>query len=43
MRYLFEIQAATEKQEQVMLRLATGELEREAFVNWFRDHIQPKA
>lgn len=37
----FEISSSTDEQEQVILRLAAGEMEREEFVEWVRAHITP--
>lgn len=39
----FEIHAAVDEQEQVVLRLAGGETARTEFATWLRDHIQPKS
>jgi death-on-curing protein len=36
----FEIDAVTDEQEQLILALAAGQLGREEFVAWLRDHIQ---
>lgn len=38
----FEISASVDKQEQVILRLAAGELGREEFTEWLRRHIVEK-
>ena len=35
-----EINASVDEQEQVILALASGELGREAFVQWIEEHIQ---
>ncbi len=35
----YEINAATEEQEKVILQVASGDLEREAFTNWLRTHV----
>lgn len=35
----FEIEASVGEQEKIILQLASGELEHEAFTNWLRDHI----
>lgn len=37
----FEIQASVDEQEQVVLRVASGEWERDAFTKWLRDRIVP--
>lgn len=39
----FEIDAAVDEQEQVVLRLASGELERDQFTAWLKTHITPKS
>ncbi len=36
-----ELQAAVGEQESVILRLASGELPRDQFAAWVRDHITP--
>lgn len=38
----YEIHASVDEQESVMLRLASGNLNREAFVNWLEKHLQSK-
>lgn len=38
----FEIQASVDEQETVILRLARGELSRERFTEWLREHIIAK-
>jgi death-on-curing protein len=35
-----EISATVDEQEQIILALASGELEREVFVEWLRGHVQ---
>ena len=35
-----ELNAAVDEQEKVMLELAAGKLDREAFVEWIRQHLQ---
>ena len=35
-----EINASVDEQEQVILALASGELGREAFVQWIKEHIK---
>ena len=37
-----EIPASVDEQEQVILRLAAGELSRQAFTDWLRDHVAAK-
>jgi death-on-curing protein len=39
----FEIRAAVEEQEQLILRMAAGETARTEFSAWLRAHIQPKS
>jgi death-on-curing protein len=36
-----EIDASIDEQEQVILRLAAGQLERESFTEWLKKHIKP--
>ena len=38
----FEIDAAVDEQEQVILQVASGELGREAFTDWLRARIVEK-
>ena len=38
-----EIDASVDEQEQIILRLAAGGLEREAFTGWLRDHVVDRA
>jgi death-on-curing protein len=38
----FEINAAVDEQEQVILQVASGELGRDEFTKWLRSHIVPK-
>lgn len=35
----FDIDASVDEQEYVMLGLAAGELDRERFTNWLREHV----
>ena len=35
----YEIVASTEDQEQIVLALAAGQLERDGFIEWLRDHL----
>jgi death on curing protein len=39
----FEIQSAVDEQEEIVLQLASGEMDRETFVSWLRDHIVAKS
>ncbi len=36
-----EIDASVDEQEQVILSLAAGQLERESFTEWLKQHIKP--
>ncbi|HEY9803549.1 MAG TPA: type II toxin-antitoxin system death-on-curing family toxin [Leptolyngbyaceae cyanobacterium] len=36
-----EINASTDEQELIILSLASGQLEREAFTQWLRNHVKP--
>jgi len=38
----FEIDAPVDEQEKVILRVASGELKREAFIGWLHAHIVEK-
>ncbi|MBW4607939.1 MAG: type II toxin-antitoxin system death-on-curing family toxin [Hassallia sp. WJT32-NPBG1] len=38
----FEINAAVDEQEQVILQVASGKLGRDEFTEWLRSHIAPK-
>ena len=38
----FEIRAAVDEQEQVVLRVASGEMSRDEFTNWLRGRIAEK-
>jgi death-on-curing protein len=35
----FEIQSPMDEQEKIVLQVASGELDREAFTVWLRDHV----
>lgn len=35
----FEVQSSVEEQESIVLQAASGELDREAFTVWLRDHV----
>lgn len=37
----YEISAPVDEQEQVILRVASGEMRRDAFTEWLRTHIEP--
>jgi len=37
----YEIDASVDDQEKTILQLASGNLSRDAFVNWLRTHIKP--
>jgi len=37
----YEIKALVEEQERVILQVAAGEMGREAFIEWLRNHIVP--
>jgi death on curing protein len=36
-----EIDASVDDQEQIILSLASGELQRDAFTDWLKDHLKP--
>ena len=36
-----EIEASTDEQERILLSLAAGQLDREDFVEWLREHVTP--
>jgi death-on-curing protein len=38
----FEINASVDEQEQIILQVALGELERDEFADWLRNHIVEK-
>ena len=38
----FEINAGADEQEKIMLNLAAGRLDRNAFVSWLREHTTPE-
>jgi death on curing protein len=38
-----EIKAVVDEQEQVILALAAGELERDAFTNWLQQSVEPRS
>lgn len=35
----FEIQSSVDEQERIVLQVASGEMDREAFTFWLRDHV----
>ena len=35
----FEIQSSVDEQEKIVLQVASGEMDREAFTLWLRDHV----
>jgi death-on-curing protein len=35
----FEIQSSVDEQERIVLEVASGEIDREAFTVWLRDHV----
>ncbi len=35
----FEIQSSVDEQERIVLQVASGEMDREAFTVWLRDHV----
>ena len=35
----FEIQSSVDEQERIVLQVASGEMDRESFVLWLRDHV----
>ncbi|MFK7920440.1 MAG: type II toxin-antitoxin system death-on-curing family toxin [Bacteroidia bacterium] len=37
----YEIEAATDEQEKLILDLASGILDKETFFQWVKDHLQP--
>ena len=39
----FEIQSSVEEQERIVLQVASGEMDREAFTLWLRDHVAAKS
>lgn len=38
----FEIEAEVHEQEQLMLRLAAGEIDRSGLLSWLHDHVRPR-
>ena len=39
----FEIQSSVDEQERIILQVASGEMDRQAFTIWLRDHIAAKS
>jgi death-on-curing protein len=39
----FEIQSSVDEQERIILQVASGEMDREAFTIWLRDHVAAKS
>jgi death-on-curing protein len=39
----FEIQASVDEQERIILQAASGEIDRETFTGWLRDHVTAKS
>lgn len=39
----FEIQSSLDEQERIVLEVASGEMDREAFTLWLRDHLAAKS
>ena len=37
----YELDAPVDEQEAIILKLASGKLNREAFTNWAKEHIKP--
>ena len=35
----FEIQSSVDEQERIILQVASGEMDRQAFTIWLRDHV----
>jgi death-on-curing protein len=35
----FEMQSSVDEQEKIILQVASGEMDREAFTVWLRDHV----
>jgi death on curing protein len=38
-----EIQSPVDEQERIVLQVASGEMDREAFTLWLRDHVVPQS
>jgi len=39
----FEIQSSVDEQETIILQVASGEMDREAFTGWLRDHVTARS
>ena len=39
----FEIQSSVDEQERIVLQVASGEIDREAFTVWLRDHVAARS
>jgi death on curing protein len=39
----FEIQSSVDEQERIILQVASGEMDRETFTIWLRDHVAAKS
>ncbi len=39
----YELTGETDEKERVILAVAAGEIEREEFVEWVRNHVRPRA
>jgi death-on-curing protein len=39
----FEVQSSVDEQERIILQVASGEMDREAFTIWLRDHVVAKS
>ena len=39
----FEIQSSVDEQEKIILQVASGEMDREGFTIWLRDHVAAKS
>jgi death on curing protein len=39
----FEIQSSVDEQERIVLQVGSGEMDREAFTVWLRDHVVQKS
>ncbi len=37
----YQISASVDEQEQIILQVSSGEMEREAFTEWLRNHTEP--
>jgi death on curing protein len=39
----FDIQSSVDEQETIILQVASGEMDREAFTGWLRDHVTARS